>query len=71
MFSAAPRAVIAGTAPPGAARVWYRSLYWRIGLGFVLFLGLTLAVQAGLFLYLLSQGAGLIFFVSFMIIRSR
>ena len=55
MFSAAPRALTAGTAPPGAPRVWYRSLYWRIGLGFVLFLGLTLAVQAGLFLYLLSR----------------
>jgi signal transduction histidine kinase len=31
-------------------RAWYRSLYWRIALGFVCFLGLTLVIQAGLFL---------------------
>lgn len=31
-------------------RAWYRSLYWRIAVGFVCFLGLTLAIQAGLFL---------------------
>jgi signal transduction histidine kinase len=33
-----------------AERAWYRSLYWRIALGFVCFLGLTLIIQAGLFL---------------------
>ncbi len=31
-------------------RAWYRSLYWRIALGFVCFLGLTLVIQASLFL---------------------
>src|SRR5919108_4437655 len=36
-------------------RRWYRSLYWRIALGFVLFLAVTLAAQAGLFLWLLSR----------------
>ena len=30
-------------------RAWYRSLYWRIALGFVCFLGLTLVIQASLF----------------------
>jgi hypothetical protein len=31
-------------------RAWYRSLYWRIAFGFVCFLGLTLVIQASLFL---------------------
>src|SRR5262245_10472583 len=35
--------------------VWYRSLYWRIGLGFVIFLALVLAVQAGTLLWLISR----------------
>jgi signal transduction histidine kinase len=39
----------------GTRRLWYRSLYWRIALGFVLFLAATLAAQAGLFLWLLSR----------------
>src|SRR5262245_28517702 len=35
--------------------VWYRSLYWRIGLGFVIFLALVLAVQAGTLVWLISR----------------
>lgn len=42
-------------------RAWYRSLYWRIALGFILFLGTMLVVQAGLFLWMAigSSSAGL------------
>jgi signal transduction histidine kinase len=39
-------------------RRWTRSLYWRIGLGFILFLGLTLAAQVGLFLWVLGETEG-------------
>jgi signal transduction histidine kinase len=39
-------------------RRWTRSLYWRIGIGFILFLGLTLAAQAGLFLWMLGETEG-------------
>jgi signal transduction histidine kinase len=35
--------------------VWYRSLYWRIGLGFVLFLALVVAVQAGALVWLTAR----------------
>jgi two-component system OmpR family sensor kinase len=38
--------------------VWYRSLYWRVGLGFVAFLALLLVAQALLFVWLASQTAG-------------
>ena len=38
--------------------VWYRSLYWRVGLGFVAFLALLLVTQALLFVWLTSQTAG-------------
>ena len=38
-----------------AKRAWYRSLYWRIGLGFVLFLALVAAVQAGALVWLTSR----------------
>src|SRR5678810_324558 len=34
---------------------WYRSLYWRIGAGFVLFLALIAAVQAGALVWLTSR----------------
>ena len=34
---------------------WYRSLYWRIGLGFVLFLASVLAVQGGALVWLISR----------------
>src|SRR5262245_3995061 len=39
-------------------RRWTRSLYWRIGFGFILFLGLTLAAQVGLFLWVLGATEG-------------
>jgi two-component system, OmpR family, sensor kinase len=34
---------------------WYHSLYWRIAIGFVLFLAAVLAVQAGALVYLISR----------------
>lgn len=36
---------------------WYRSLYWRIGLGFVIFLAAVLAVQALTLVWLISRMA--------------
>ena len=38
--------------------VWYRSLYWRVGLGFVALLGVLLVTQALLFVWLASLTAG-------------
>jgi len=38
-------------------RAWYRSLYWRIGAGFVLFLALIAGVQAGALVWLTSRVA--------------
>lgn len=35
--------------------MWYRSLYWRIALGFIACLALLLVVQGGLFLWMMSQ----------------
>ncbi len=35
---------------------WYRSLYWRIGLGFVLTLAAMMAVQGTVVIWLLSRG---------------
>ena len=37
--------------------VWFRSLYWRIAIGFVAMLALLLALQAGLFLWLTGRFA--------------
>ncbi len=39
-------------------RVWYRSLYWRIGLGIILLLLVVLATQAVFFLWLVSRTPG-------------
>ncbi len=36
-------------------RAWYRSLYWRIALGFVLFLSALLAVQAALTFWVIGR----------------
>ncbi len=36
-------------------RRWYRSLYWRIAIGFIVFLTATLLAQGGLFLWLSAQ----------------
>jgi len=38
--------------------VWYRSLYWRIGIGFVVFLAVLLVTQALLFVWLTTRTAG-------------
>src|SRR2546426_12691606 len=38
--------------------VWYRSLYWRIALGFVLLLAILLSAQGVVFLWLTGQIAG-------------
>lgn len=35
--------------------IWYRSLYWRIALGFIALLAVLLVVQAGLFLFLTGR----------------
>ena len=32
--------------------VWYRSLYWRIAMGFVALLAALLVIQAGVFIWL-------------------
>src|ERR1700737_4543016 len=34
---------------------WYRSLYWRIAIGFVMFLAAMLVVQAMLFTWVIAQ----------------
>src|SRR5215471_18961391 len=34
---------------------WYRSLYWRIAIGFVLFLAAMLVVQAVFFTYVIAR----------------
>ncbi|HEY6361549.1 MAG TPA: HAMP domain-containing sensor histidine kinase [Vicinamibacterales bacterium] len=39
-------------------RHWYRSLYWRIGLGLVAFLALMLAAQGALYLWMTDRIAG-------------
>jgi signal transduction histidine kinase len=38
-----------------SSRAWYRSLYWRIALGFVLFLSLLLAVQVALTFWVIGR----------------
>ena len=40
---------------PTSNTSWYRSLYWRIGLGIVLFLAAVLAVQGGTLVWLISR----------------
>lgn len=42
----------------GDGRVWYRSLYWRVAIGFVAFLGVLLVAQALLFVWLTGRTAG-------------
>jgi two-component system sensor histidine kinase BaeS len=39
-------------------RAWYRSLYWRIALGFIFCLALVLVAQAVLFLWLVARADG-------------
>jgi signal transduction histidine kinase len=38
--------------------LWYRSLYWRVALGFVAFLAVLLGAQALLFIWLTGRNAG-------------
>lgn len=46
--------------PPTLVRqAWYRSLYWRVGLGFVAFLAILLVAQAALFLWMARDTGGL------------
>src|SRR6188472_349486 len=49
-----------GTRPPapGTARSFARSLYWRIGFGFILFLAITLILQVGLFIWVAGETEG-------------
>ncbi len=42
---------------PARTRVWYRSLYWRIGFGFIALLAGLLLAQAALFLWLTGRFA--------------
>jgi two-component system sensor histidine kinase BaeS len=37
-------------------RAWYKSLYWRIAIGFVCFLGVTLVIQAAFFVWIVVRG---------------
>ena len=41
-----------------ANRSFARSLYWRIGLGFILFLAITLVLQVALFIYVAGETEG-------------
>ena len=42
--------------PASSPQRWYRSLYWRIAIGFILTLAAVLVVQATLFVWVLSRG---------------
>jgi two-component system sensor histidine kinase BaeS len=48
------------TSPPGPLRpgIRARSLYWRIGLGFILFLAITLVLQVALFIWVAGETEG-------------
>src|SRR5215204_1359896 len=49
----------AGSREPGAGkRSFARSLYWRIGFGFILFLAVTLTLQVGLFIWVAGETEG-------------
>src|SRR5688500_6820420 len=41
-----------------ATRSFARSLYWRIGFGFILFLAITLVLQVALFIYVAGETEG-------------
>ena len=48
-----------GHREPGAGkRPFARSLYWRIGFGFILFLAITLILQVGLFIWVAGETEG-------------
>ena len=44
--------------PGTARRSFARSLYWRIGFGFILFLAITLVLQVGLFIWVAGETEG-------------
>lgn len=44
--------------PTAVRSRWYRSLYWRIGVSFVGFVGVLLAGQSLMFSYLMDRGSG-------------
>jgi two-component system sensor histidine kinase BaeS len=44
--------------PPGVRAYFSRSLYWRIGLGFIFFLAITLGVQVALFIWVAGETEG-------------
>jgi signal transduction histidine kinase len=48
---------ITPSSPRGELR-WYKSLYWRIGLGLVVFLAIMLAAQGALYLWMTDRIAG-------------
>ena len=50
-----PTSDASGPAATMAKPVWYKSLYWRVGLGFVLFLALVVSVQAGALVWLTGR----------------
>jgi signal transduction histidine kinase len=39
-------------------RAWYRSIYWRIAIGFIVFLAVMLVLQGGLFLWIVARAGG-------------
>ncbi|HWI17348.1 MAG TPA: ATP-binding protein [Vicinamibacterales bacterium] len=47
-----------GIGDQGPGRRFARSLYWRIGLGFILFLAITLGLQVGLFIWVAGETEG-------------
>src|SRR4051812_36792870 len=44
--------------PNTPARSFARSLYWRIGFGFILFLAITLSLQVALFIWVAGETEG-------------
>ncbi len=41
-----------------STRAWYRSIYWRIAIGFILFLAVMLIAQGALFLWIVARADG-------------
>src|SRR5688572_5655392 len=50
---------VSAALPVRPGPVWYRSLYWRIALGFIAFLAVLLVAQALLFIWLAGRNGGL------------
>jgi signal transduction histidine kinase len=60
MSSHSTRPTDSRTSPSGSVRprIRARSLYWRIGFGFILFLAITLVLQVGLFIWVAGETEG-------------